>query len=457
MDLTRAAINKFLRPFSAVALMVIVAPSLAAQGMGAGGYLGPAIGSLGGGGVGTRSGKEVSLRFFGGVSGVYDNSLRPLLTDADGNLVRLDGLYGVEVSGGAYGSHNFKRSQLGLDYHGAYRRYNGNTFYNGTDQSLALKYTYQSSRRIILNLYESAGTIVYGNNGVAASATRTSNQGLDRSAVFFDNRFNFLQSTASLTWLQSAKTSFTMSGSGFLQNRSASVGLTNSWGYDVSGSVNRQVSRSHHVGGMYSFSHFEFPGFGMISDTNTYHATYASSFARAWTFALQAGVSVSEVNSPFNLTLNPVLAALLGQRTVTVISYRRNFIPSGSVRLQRQFQRAALSFGYTRGVMTGNGFSTTSRQSSATAGLSYSGLRKVSLSVDGGHYSMQALGLAIGAFSQYSAGAGASYNLGRATFLNIRYDYRDQQIAFNNNFALQGSRISVGLMFSPGNIPLSIW
>ncbi len=173
MDLTRDAINKFLRPFSAIALMAIIAPSLAAQGMGAGGYQGPAVGSAGGAGIGERGGRQVNLRFFGGVSGVYDNGLRPLLTDADGKLVSLGGLSGVEVSGGAYGSHNFRRSQLVLDYHGAYRRYNGGSFYNGTDQSLGLKYSYQSSRRIIVNLFESAGTLVYGNNGVAASATRT--------------------------------------------------------------------------------------------------------------------------------------------------------------------------------------------------------------------------------------------------------------------------------------------
>lgn len=222
------------------------------------------------------------------------------------------------------------------------------------------------------------------------------------------------------------------------------------------GGVNRQVSRSHNIGGTYSFSHFEFPGYGMISDTNSYHATYASNFARVWTFALQAGVAVSEINSPLHLTLNPVLAALLGQRTVTVIAYSKNMIPSGSVRLQRQFQKASILFNYSRGVISGNGFSTTSRQSSATAGLSYSGVRKVSLNVDGGHYSMRALGQVIGAISQYSAGAGASYNLGRATYLNVRYDYRDQQIA-SYNYALQGSRGSVGLMFSPGNIPLSIW
>ncbi|MSV35130.1 MAG: hypothetical protein EXQ47_05960 [Bryobacterales bacterium] len=201
MDLTRVTRNRFLRPTIAVALLTLNTPFLRSQNNNVGVYQGPGVSTPGVPEVGTRGGQQVDLWFFAGVSGVYDNSLRPLATDAKGNLTPVQNLVGVEVSGGAYGTHNFKRSQLGLDYHGAYRRYTENTYYNGSDQSLSLKYTYQSSRRVIFRLAESVGTLAYGNSGVGASAANDLGGALNRSAVFFDSRFNYLQSTASLTWL----------------------------------------------------------------------------------------------------------------------------------------------------------------------------------------------------------------------------------------------------------------
>ncbi|MSV35131.1 MAG: hypothetical protein EXQ47_05965 [Bryobacterales bacterium] len=107
-------------------------------------------------------------------------------------------------------------------------------------------------------------------------------------------------------------------------------------------------------------------------------------------------------------------------------------------------------------MISGNGFSTTARQEIAAAGYSYSGIRRMSLNVDGGYYSLSGFAQSFGKTSQASVGGGASYNLMRATHLTFRYDYRDQQIS-NSNYGLQGSRVAVGLMFSPGNIPLSIW
>jgi hypothetical protein len=169
-----------------------------------------------------------------------------------------------------------------------------------------------------------------------------------------------------------------------------------------------------------------------------------------------AGIAVSEIRNPFSYTLSPALAALYGQRTFSVVSYVKNAVPSGAATLKRQFQRSALTFSYTRGVISGNGFSTTARQETAAAGYSYSGIRRMSLTVDGGYYSLSGFGQLLGKTSQASAGAAASYNLMRATHLTLRYDYRDQQV-YNTSFVLQGSRVAVGLIFSPGNIPLSIW
>jgi hypothetical protein len=42
------------------------------------GYQGPGILSNGVGDIGSRSGQQLNLRFFGSVNGVYDNGLQPV-------------------------------------------------------------------------------------------------------------------------------------------------------------------------------------------------------------------------------------------------------------------------------------------------------------------------------------------------------------------------------------------
>lgn len=456
IDLTPCIENKFLGPALAISLALAFAPSAVGQDSGAGDYQGPGISTPGAAEVGTRGGRQVDLRIYGGVNGVFDDNLQPMETDSKGNLIRIHNLYGVEASLGAYGVHNFRHAQLGLDYHGTYRRYFDNNTFNGADQSLVLGYKYQSSRRIVLDLHESAGTLSLGNSGVAASATNDPSSALNPASVFFDSRTNYLQSTASLTWLQSARTSYTMSGSGFLQDRKQSLNLTNSWGYDLTGSVTRRVSKANSIGASYTHSHAEFPEFRLITDSNAYHGTFASNFARYWTFSLEAGVVVSEIQSPFSYTLDPFLAAVFGQKTVTGIAYIKNTYPSGVATLKRQFQRGNISFNYQRGVTAGNGFTATSRQETALAAVAYTGLRKVSLNADGGYYNLASLSQTVAKIVQYSIAGGISYNLGRATYLNLRYDYRDQEVDISG-YRRKGSRAAVGLTFSPGNVPLSLW
>jgi hypothetical protein len=291
---------------------------------------------------------------------------------------------------------------------------------------------------------------------VGASATGDPGSALNPASVFFDNRTNYVGSMASLTWLQSSKTSFTMRGDGFFQDRKEAAGLTNAWGYNLTGGVSRRLSKANSVGANYTHSHFEFPGFGSVSDSNAYHGTFASNFARFWSLSVEAGAVVSEVQSPFTVTLNPILAIIYGQKTISGVSFVRNIYPSGSATLKRQFQRAALSFSYQRTVNSGNGFSTTSRQEMALAGLSYTGIRKLSLSVDGGYYNLINLGQFTGRTTQFSGGGGLSYNILRATYLNLRYDYRDQQVDISG-YGRHGSRATIGLAFSPGKIPLSMW
>ena len=134
-------------------------------------YLGPGVASLGAGDIGTRSGQELSLRYYAGVSGIVDTNLQPFALDAQGNLVRIHNLYGVQVDGGVYGTHHWKRSQLGLDYAGNYHRYINSDTYQGSDQRVTLGYTQELTRRWMLDLRESVGTYSTATSALEAAAS----------------------------------------------------------------------------------------------------------------------------------------------------------------------------------------------------------------------------------------------------------------------------------------------
>ena len=448
--------RRLLGPALAAVGALAAAPSVIAQVGNLSSYQGPGILSRGVGDVGTRGGRPVDLRVYGGVSGIYDSSLQPFTTDANGNLVRVTDLYGIELGFGAYGRRNFRRGQLGLDYRGSYRRYSTSSSLDGSDHALTLGYTYQSSRRVLLDLRESVGTLALGNSPIAAAATGDPNSALNPTSLFLDTRTNYLQSTAAMTWLQSATTSYSFSGDGFLQDRSG-LGVTNSSGYDLSGGVVRRVSKTVSIGGNYAHTHFEFPGFQSFSNSNAGHATFSALFARYWTFSLQAGVVVVEVENQVGIALDPFWAALLHQKTLAGIAYFKNTFPSGAAGLKRQFQRGDISFNYVREVAAGNGTFNTSRRESIAASASYNGIRKVSLNFGGGYDTLVALGQGIGKYADYSVSGGMTYNLAKTAYLTMRYDLRDQRIDVFDGYQHRGSRATVGVFFSPGRLPLSLW
>jgi hypothetical protein len=255
--------------------------------------------------------------------------------------------------------------------------------------------------------------------------------------------------------LKSVRTTFTFGGSVFLQNQKTPA-LTNSWGSNFTGSVSHRISKSTSLGANFVHSHDEFPSFHSYSDSNAYHGNFATAMGRFWTFSLEAGVTVSEVNGLLTIPLDPLLAALFGQPTITLNNYTRSMYPSGSARLQRQFHRAALTFNYTRGLNSGNGVSGTARLDDANMAISYTATRRLNIGLNGGYYSLVSIGQNTGKFARYAGSTGLTYTLGHGVHLSARYDVNRQQIDLGNS-SRTSTRASLGLMFSPGPLPLALW
>jgi hypothetical protein len=154
--------------------------------------------------------------------------------------------------------------------------------------------------------------------------------------------------------------------------------------------------------------------------------------------------------------VDPVIAALLGVSTTTQTFYARRIFPAGEARLTRKFHRALLSLSYSQYVTPGNGVYLASRQDSGEAALSYTGSRKLSFTVSGGEFSYKSVGQNLQTYIQANGGAGFTYTLARALHLTARYDLRHQDIqslVYNHT----SYRATIGLAFSPGPLPLSLW
>jgi hypothetical protein len=446
---------KFLGRMLGGTLLIAAASTAAAQNSAMPNYMGPGVASLGAGDIGMRSGEQLDLRFYAGVSGVVDTNLQPFTLDAQGNLLRIHNLYGVQANVGAYGMHRWKRALLGLDYGGNYHHYVNSDSYNGSDQHLNLGYTLEPSRHWTLDLHESVGTYSVVNSELSTAASNDPNSVFTPSLLLFDARTTFLQSSAYATYLQSARTSFTFGGSGFLQDQKQQ-GLSNSGGYTLTGSMQRRMSKASSVGFNYSYSHYEYPAFHSTSDSNTYHGTFATSIGRFWTFSVEAGITISEINSQITYQLGPELAALFGVPSLTENNYTRTLYPSGTATLQRKFRHASVAFHYNRGLYSGNGATGTARQENADMVFSYTGIRKVNLGVSGGHYVLTSIGQSTGKFTTFTGAAGITYTLGRGIGVTARYSVNQLQVDLGG-YTRTSTGASVGLTFSPGAVPLALW
>jgi len=415
-------------------------------------YLGPGILTRGAGEIGTRSGQDVNLRFFASATGIYDNGLLPYSTDGAGQLLNVGGLYGVEAALGAYGVHNFRHARLGLDYKGTYRHYSENTYYNGSDHTLALGYTYQKSRRLVFDIRQLAGSVSQVTSFGGTMSTVPDSL-VTPASLLFDNRANFLQSSLDVNYLQSERTTITFGGQGFGVWRKAK-GLIGMQGYELHGAIMHRLSRRATVGVTYSHSHFDYPKAFGESDINAYSATWADQLGRFWTISVNGGAYQVETQGLQRVAVDPAISALLGVTSTIQTFYKNSMFPQWGISLNRRFQRASLTFNYQSGVSGGNGVYLTSRQDSGGAGFSYTASRKWSFSGSGAYSKLHGIGQDLQPFTQITGSTGVTYALTSPIHIFAQVSTRRLDLV-DASFRRNSTRAAIGISFSPGDIPLA--
>ena len=351
---------------------LVFAGSLFAQ---ADDYAGPSVLSRGGGGGVTPS-APIAFRPFFNLSAMYDDGMSAV-TDSSGRL-RSSAVAGGEAAVGVYGYHGWKHTVLGLNYRGDYRRYNRKTSYDGTTQLLTFGLTHKVNKRLEVTFREAAGTF-------------TQNTGYGGTFGFFDptfaqiphnelldSRTDYLSTMADATYLMSRRLSFNFGGSGFMVRRRVSsfYGVT---GSSARADVAYRLSRRSTIAGDYFFTHFNFNKAFGASDVHSAAVDYSIRLSRSWELGLRAGMIRVEMLSMGTVEIDPVVAAIIGRSSAFRAFYSRELAPTYSVQVQRFFHRASLQASYSNGVTPGNGVYMVSRQNTANAGISYTGMRYWSL------------------------------------------------------------------------------
>jgi hypothetical protein len=417
-------------------------------------YGGPAILSRGGTSSLLAPSRNIRFRPFLSLTAAYDTGLTPVVLGRSGQVPN-DASIGGEAEVGLLGFHKGKTVKVGIDYRGSYHHYSKNTYYNGTEQLLSLAFTKQATRRTSFTLRESAGIATRNTFGFIGGQIIDPNFSNVPNNELFDGRTLYLNTMGDMTYQKSARLSLNAGADGFLIRRrsSALYGVT---GYRIRGDAAYRTSRSATSGVAYDFTHFEFTkGFG-ASDIHTVQLVQSYRIGRYWELAMKAGGSRVETLGLTRVNIDPVIAAIIGRTTAIEVAYRINWVPSVSVNLTRSFRHAWLSFTYDRGVTPGNGVFLTSRQETANAGYSYTGIRRLNLGIQGGYTYTGSLTQTIGAYTGFNGGGGLTYNLTKALHFVTRYDYRHYEIG-QSSFLRDSYRASMGFSFSPGDVPLALW
>ncbi len=417
-------------------------------------YGGPAILSRGGTASLRTPSENVKIRPYLQVTGSYDSGITPVILNSKGDVLDV-GSYGVDAEVGLTGYHRWKSATLGLDYKGVYRDYTSNSYYNGTDQTINLIFQKQATRHWSYTLRETAGMLnrslfYYGPyNFVDPTFAQAPTQDV------FDGRTIYLNTMGDLTYQKSARLSFNFGGDGFDTRRrsSALYGMT---GYRARGDVAYRTSRTATSGAAYDFTHFEYTkGFGG-SDVHTITLTQSFRIGRYWELALKAGGSRVETLGISQVTIDPVIAAIIGRSTGVEVVYLVNWVPAVNVVLTRSLRHGSINGVYERGVTPGNGLFLTSKQETATGSISYTGIRKLNMGLSGGHTSFSTLTVQLGNFSAWTAGAGLTYKIRGPLSFTTRYDYRHYDVA-QTVFKRDTYRATAGFAFSPKDVPLTLW
>ena len=422
------------------------------------GYSGPSILTRGARPFGRGQGEPVRFRGYATLGATYSSGLTSAATDEKGDLFN-QASEGAFLGFGVYGSQRGRRSQAAVSYSGSYILFNNRRYYSGPQQSFGISYGSQLARR--LNFFISAAAAEH--NQVAGTTRNPFSTEqiaiLDYSTEVFDSHMFGVSSMAGFSYQKSARMQFSFGGGVHISQR-RSKALVSSQGYSAMGEMSYAVSRRTSMGVGYQWGQFFFKNNYGQSNYMSYAGNLSRVLNGRWSLGMSAGMYTTDSERVQTILIDPVIAKLIGQTsTASIVRNKVNGV-SASAGVTGAFRRNGVTFGYFRGIMPGNGVFLTSEGQSVTAAITHSGSQRWNVGASSGYYRMKSLfdytGRSLGGFESYGGGAGFSYRLFSFVHFTASGDLRHSETS-SLRFLRNRDSVSVGLAFSPGELPLRLF
>ena len=357
---------------------------------------------------------------------------------------------------GANAHRSWGKTALGLDYRGDFRHYARTRYFDGSDNAFTLGINRRLSRRWNLSLREAAGTFTRAFGSLNGYGFYDPNQIVTPVNEFFDNRTTYASTAGDLTYQKSARLSFNAGADGFMVRRHAE-GLVDVNGVAARGDMVYRYNRHGAVGADYRFMHLDYPNAFGTSDIHTVGFNYSSRFSRLWEIALHVGVSRVETVGLTPVAIDPAIAIILGIRFGVEVGHLVNYIPDFYGRLTRSFRHGSAQVSYINRINPGSAIFYLAQQNSVQGEYNYTGLRRWHFAARAGYNSMRSINQAGGDYEGYTIGTGISRVLRRDLHAQFRFDLQSYEGGFENTIQRNRARVTLGILYSPGEMPLRFW
>ncbi len=417
---------------------------------------GPSLPSQRGIGPIFSQGRLMRLSPYVGVQAIYDTGLAPLVTDASGNLLNRNA-YGMMLNFGVAGSRPFRRSLLNLGYNGNVTHFPNLQSITMSNHRGSVDFSHSISRKLT---YQTSNGALISNNAFAnafAIPGGITDTVLDPSTEVFNTPIYGLSSNHQMVIQRTVRFGVTLGG-GVFSNFRRNNALVSVNGVNAIGSAQYRLSARTTIGGTYNFGQFFFNN--SYGGTNFHQASFEWAYRPTKRSEIGIGIGGSRIESQAlrRISFDPLIAALLGRPFGVEAIYRKNYLPSFQFRASHSLRSVSFNANAQRTVNPGNGLVLTNQMTSAGAGITYSGFRRLSFNGSGNYTEMNGLLGTVGKFRSYGVNIGSSYRVGRGlsfvtSFGARRFDLGNRG-ALDPRFDRIQYRVATGLQWSPSPVPV---
>ncbi len=400
---------------------------------------------------------KVEFRPFVNFGAGYDTGITGVGVTSEGSIPNVHSSR-EQLGWGVSGTHDWRHTKLGLNYAGGLNHYNGASSFDSIVQSLSLGLTRELSPHASFTWNQSAGVFdrITGFEGLRQTVPFDPLTTFVPTTDFYNNRTMYLDTQAGLTLQRSVRLSFNLGG-GVFMTRYRSSALKGTKGLNTYGDMQYRVSRRMTLGAMYQFTTFRFSGIYGDSYTHGAAATIGYQFTRHLEFSGFFGAMRIENQFIETVPIDPAIAALLGIFSAPQVVHNISYRPYWSGRLSQTLSRGVLYVSGGQAVAPGNGLFLTSYSTTLLGGYGYTGLRRWSFNINAGHTISKSIANITGQYTTTTAGAGVSRQLVQDVHFTFRYGVRQYSSGTFQQYNRSGQYVSVGLAYSPGDIPLRLW